>query len=174
MDKTHRTNKLAANNCPLYRKCMTVVTVVAAVVLFVASCNRPVIPHAQFIHLTDSGWLRQSPLVFHPVYDDSTRTYDISLALRHQSSYEYGTLPLAVDVVGADSVVHRQSFEVRLADVHGNWSGGGFGSLYQVQLSIACSIKPCDVSYVSVWQTLDSCECLLGISDVGIICKPTN
>ena len=147
-------------------------SIIAAVALFVAGCDRPVLPHSQFIHLSDTGWLRQSPLTFHPVYDDSTRVYNITLAVRYQSSYAFGTLPLAVDVVDADSVARRQLIDMRLADEYGNWSGGGFGSLYQQQVSIAHAVKPSQVSAVVVWHAVDSCQCLKGIADVGIVCEP--
>lgn len=188
MDKAHRKIMPVANSCPVKRISKTVAimpkcsalkfyamwTVIAAVVFIVTGCDRPVLPHAQFIHLPESGWKYQSPVTFHPVYDDSTRTYDITLAVRHQSNYAFATLPLAVDIVDADSVVHRQLLDMRLADEYGNWSGGGFGTLYQQQTSIARGIKPSEVASVVVWQALDSTHSLKGVVDVGIFCNPSD
>ncbi len=166
----------ATINSAFKHKRMTVamLTIIAAVALFVAGCDRPVLPHSQFIHLPDAGWMHKSPLTFQPVYDDSTRTYDILLVVRHHSSYAYGTLPLAVDIIAADSTVQRQSLGMRLADEHGNWTGGGFGPLYQRKMSVARGVMPSEACRVMVWQAVDSCDCLTGIADIGIICKPSS
>ena len=146
---------------------------IAAAVLIIPSCQRkPVMSHASFIHLPASGWQRTLPLTFIPAYDDSAASYDIKLALRHASSYRYRNLSLVVDIIGADSTVNRQSVDVALADEYGNWTGGGFGALYQDQVIIAQGVGPDAARSIVVWQAMQGCDTLHGINDLGITTIP--
>lgn len=146
---------------------------VAAAVLIMLSCQRkPVMSHARFLHLPTTGWQRTLPLTFMPEYDDSAATYDIKLAIRHDNTYRYRNLSLVVDIIDVDSVVNRNTVDMTLADEYGNWTGGGFGTLYQDEVTIAHVIDPGDASSVVVWQTMQGCDTLRGLVDVGIIVSP--
>ena len=147
--------------------------VIAAAMLVMGSCNRkPVMAHSVFLHLPNEGWQRTMPLSFRPEYDDSTARYNVTLAIRHDNSYCYSNLSLVVDVIAADSTINRQRVNLALADGYGNWSGGGFGALYQVTQPIAHDISPVEAHSVVVWQAMNGCDTLRGLTDVGIITKP--
>lgn len=149
--------------------------VIIAAVFFLSSCQpRPSMSHASFCHLPASGWQRSAPLTFYPEYDDSAATYDIVLAIRHDNTYPYSNLSLAVDFIAEDSTVTRQQVEMTLADDYGNWTGGGFGALYQDSRQIASVIDPGDACAVVVWQTMNACDTLRGLVNVGIITSPYN
>ena len=146
---------------------------IAAAMLIMPSCeSKPVMTHSTFRHLPPQGWQRSLPLAFTPEYDDFTTTYDVSLAVRHTNGYHYRNLTLAVDLVATDSVVDRRAVDISLADEYGNWSGGGFGTLYQNQVVIARDITPADAASIIVWQTMPGSDSLLGIVDLGIIVTP--
>ena len=146
---------------------------IAAAMLIMASCeHKPVMSHARFVHLPVSGWQRTLPLTFTPEYDDSTRTYDISLAIRHDNSYRYRNLSLVVDIIAADSTVSRRQMDLSLADEYGNWTGGGFGSLYQDKVTVVSAATPTSASSVVVWQAMKGCDTLCGLVNVGIITSP--
>ena len=146
---------------------------IAAAMLILASCQRkPVMSHASFVNLPASGWQNSMPLEFHPVYDDSARTHQLILAVRHDNSYKYANLSLVVDIIGTDSVVKRQTVELRLADEYGNWTGAGFGALYQDKTSIATAIAPDQARSVVVWQTMEGNDTLRGVVNLGIIARP--
>ena len=146
---------------------------IAAAMLFMASCEqKPVMTHSSFKHLPLQGWKRTLPLTFTPEYDDYTTTYDVSLAVRHTNGYLFRNLTLAVDLIATDSVVERHVVDMALADEYGNWSGGGFGTLYQNQVTIARDITAADVASIIVWQTMQSCDTLRGIVDLGIVVAP--
>ena len=153
---------------------MTVMTmVIAVIVLSVAACQRrPVMATSSFAHLPHAGWLSSKPLSFFPVYGDSSASYNLTLAVRHTNSYRYRNLSLVVDVVAADSSVNRKTLDLSLADEYGNWSGGGFGALYQATQPILSGVNPKQVRNVVVWQTMAGCDTLSGIVDVGIIVQP--
>lgn len=168
---TEETSKRPVRYVIAHAVAMTIV--VAAAMLIMAGCERkPVMAHSQFKHLPVSRWHRSLPLSFRPEYDDSTMVYDLTLALRHDNSYRYRNLPLVVDVITADSTVHRQTVEIALADEYGNWLGGGFGALYQQVLTIARGVKPDEANTVVVWQAIEGRDTLRGLTDVGIIATP--
>ncbi len=146
---------------------------IAAALLFASACQRkPVMPHASFVHLPSSGWQRSMPLIFIPQYDDSTRRYDISLAVRHDNSYAFSNLSMVVDVIAEDSTVNRSTVDMSLSDQFGNWSGGGFGALYQSAVPIAADVTPAQAHRVVVWQVMEDCDTLRGVVDLGIKCTP--
>jgi len=166
-----RTNRLDWHSHQRLAVAMTVF--IAAAMLFIASCQRkPVMSHARFVHLPTAGWQQTLPLTFYPEYDDSTLTYQLDLAVRHNNSYSYSNLSLVVDIITADSIVKRQPVNLPLADDYGNWSGGGFGTLYQYRYTISRAVSPAKAHSVVVWQTMRDCDTLHGLLDVGLIVKP--
>lgn len=147
--------------------------VIAAVVLMAVGCERkPVLPHAEFKHLPAVGWQRTSPVSFSPEFDDSTATYDIKLAVRHSNTYAFSNLSLVVDLIAEDSTATRIPVSITLADEFGNWTGGGFGTLYQQSTAVASGVMPSQANRVLVWQVMEPCDTLVGIADVGIITTP--
>ena len=125
-----------------------------------------------FTHLPEDGWKRTTPLTFMPEYDDSTTTYDLIVAVRHTNSYRFRNLVFAIDVIGNDTISVRHDLDLKLADEYGNWSGGGFGSLYQLRTVVARDISPADARSVVVWQAMDGIDTLRGLEDLGIIVAP--
>ena len=155
------------------RHAVAMTMLIAAVMLMMPSCQRkPMMAHADFVHLPQVGWLRSVPLSFMPVYDDSTTTYDIALAVRHENAYAYRNLSLLVDVIAADSTVSRNTVDIMLADEYGNWQGGGFGTLYQSKVTVVDHIKPEQARKVIIWQVTAPADTLHGIADIGIITSP--
>lgn len=147
--------------------------VIAAAMLIMPGCQRkPVMSHASFVSMPATGWQQAMPLTFAPEYDDSSRVYRLTLAVRHDNSYPYRNLSLVVDAIAADSTVNRQTVDMTLADEYGNWTGGGFGTLYQKAVTIAHGIRPADVRSVVIWQSAQGCDTLHGLVNVGIITSP--
>ena len=146
---------------------------IASAMLILSGCERkPMMAHAQFKHLPKSGWQRVMPLSFCPEYDDSTATYDLTLAVRHDNTYRYRNLSLIVDFIATDSTMSRHPVDIALADEYGNWSGGGFGTLYQDEVAVISGISPDEAHSLVVWQAMEGCDTLLGLVNVGIIVNP--
>ncbi len=154
-------------------KAVAMTLFIAAAMLVLSSCqSKPVMTHSRFVHLPSNGWLRSAPLTFRPEYDDSTLTYAITLAIRHESTYRYSNLSLVVDLIAEDQAVKRHTVNFSLADEYGNWKGGGFGTLYQDTVTIAPVVAPEDVQAVVVWQAMEGCDTLRGLADVGVFVRP--
>ena len=148
------------------------ILIAAALIVFAACQRKPVMAHAQFMHLPIQGWQRTMPLTFLPEYDDSASTYRLTLAVRHDNAYVYRNLSLAVDIIGVDSTVNRKVIDLPLADEYGNWAGGGFGALYQDKTVVDADVTPDEARSVVVWHTMSGCDTLRGVVDVGIIVAP--
>lgn len=128
---------------------------------------------AQFKTLPNEGWSKTMPIEFTPEYSDSTITYDVELAMRHNNSYQFSNLSLVVDLVDSVKNVSRNNIDFELSDGYGNWRGSGFGALYQSSIVIAQAVKPGQVSSIVVWQAMNNCDVVKNIVDMGIIIKPS-
>ncbi len=128
---------------------------------------------AQFKTLPGEGWGKDMPIKFTPEYADSALIYDIQLSIRHNNSYQYSNLSLAVDMVDSVKVIHRKEVDFELSDSYGNWKGSGFGALYQTSVVIASGIKPSDVNSIVVWQTMENCDVIKDVIDIGITVTPS-
>ena len=111
-------------------------------------------------------------MTFVPEYDDSTLTYSLVMAVRHDNSYRYRTLSLIVDLIAADTVVTRRKVNMVLADEFGNWTGGGFGTLYQSKVPVVEAVTPDEARSIVVWQSMGVCDTLRGLVNLGIITTP--
>lgn len=128
---------------------------------------------AQFKTLPDDGWQKSMSISFTPEYTDSTITYDVELAVRHNNSYQYSNLSLVVDLIDSVKNVNRNNIDFELSDGYGNWLGSGFGALYQSSIVIAQGVKPSQVTSVVVWQAMNNCDIVKNVIDIGIIVKPS-
>ena len=154
-------------------KAVAMAMAIVAALLIIPACQRkPVMTHSSFVHLPVGGWQRTLPVTFSPQYDDSATNYDITLAIRHANSYAFSNLSLVVDVIAQDSTVNRNSVNLLLADDYGNWTGGGFGALYQHTVPIVAGVSPSQARSVVVWQVMQGCDTLNGIVNMGIIVAP--
>lgn len=126
-------------------------------------------PKGTFKDVPSSGWNKDLSFSFTPEWTDSTSRYDIVLAVRHTSNYRYRNLSLVVDLIDSTSHVDRRKVNFILADSHGNWTGAGFGSLYQSRVVVAQDVVPENVRSIVVWQAMNNIERVTDVTDVGII-----
>lgn len=140
---------------------------------FLGACSFKQSSTSQFKTLPSRGWSKEMPIKFVPEYADSSLTYDIKLAIRHNTSYQYGNLSLVVDLIDSVKVVNRNNVDFEISDSYGNWLGSGFGALYQLNVVIAQDIKPRDVNSIVIWQSMNNCDNVMSITDIGIIVTPS-
>ena len=128
---------------------------------------------AQFKTLPDEGWNKTMPISFEPEYSDSSTTYDIALAIRHNNDYQYSNLSLIVDLIDSVKNVSRNNIDFELSDGYGNWKGSGFGALYQSSVVIAQNVTPNQVNTIVVWQAMNNCDVIKNVMDIGIVITPS-
>ena len=125
--------------------------------------------YSHFEHVTNQVWHHDMPIRFMPTCNDSTTVRDLWLTVRHTQEYPYGNLPIVVDLIGDSGQVTRHRVHLEITDGQGNWLGQGFGTLFQCRAHVASGVTAEQARRVVVWQAVDSCESLPGISDVGIL-----
>jgi gliding motility-associated lipoprotein GldH len=128
---------------------------------------------AHFKTLPDEGWNKDMPVKFTPEYADSLITYDIALAVRHNSDYQYSNLSLVIDLIDSVKNVNRSNIDFELSDGYGNWKGSGFGAIYQSSVVIAQGVTPAQVGSIVVWQAMNNCDVVKNVIDIGVIVSPS-
>ena len=128
---------------------------------------------AHFKTLPDEGWNKGMPISFIPEYSDSSLTYDIALAVRHNNDYQYSNLSLVVDLIDSVKNVSRSNIDFELSDGYGNWKGSGFGAIYQSSIVIAQGVTPSQVGSIVVWQAMNNCDVVKNVIDIGVIVTPS-
>ena len=156
-----RTLRIKANRL---RQWLTAVTMAVCL----GACAPEQIVYSHFEAVPGQSWYSDLPLRFEPVWSDSSVVCDMLVTVRHTQFYPYGNLPLVIDIIGDSGQVTRHRVHLSVTDGHGNWQGQGFGTLYQCQALVAHGVTPRQAKRVVVWQAIDSCASLPGVSDVGI------
>ena len=122
-----------------------------------------------FKDVPKSGWNKDLSFSFTPQWADSAARYDVVLAVRHTADYRFRNLSLVVDLIDSAAHVDRRKVNFILADSHGNWTGAGFGALYQSRVVVAQDVDPMKVKSIVVWQAMNNVDCVKDVTDVGII-----
>ncbi len=129
--------------------------------------------YSTFKTIPAEGWNKTLVLEFTPVFADSAKHYDVSLAIRHTNNYEFSNLNLVVDIIGNDGKVARKTVDFKVADDYGNWLGSGFGALYQCSSVIAIGMSPDQLKSIVVWQAMGGHEVVHNVADVGVTVSPS-
>lgn len=150
-----------------------IVAVLAFAISCLSGCSFVQDSMAHFKTLPDEGWNKSMSIKFTPEYSDSSLTYDIALAVRHNNDYQYSNLSLAVDLIDSVKTVTRHDIDFELSDGYGNWLGSGFGAIYQSSVVIAQGVRPSQVTSIVVWQAMNNCDVVKNVIDLGVIVTPS-
>ena len=162
---------IQTDNRRLQRKAgrLCVAVLLFAVLWMLPACTSEHQNYSRFYSMSPKGWSTNAPLHFAPDSLDSLGTYDVKLAVRHNTHYAYEQLLLAVDFIDNAGKVTRQVVTFDVADGYGNWKGAGFGSVYQLERTIARDVSRASVKRIVVWNGMKTHEKLLqGVTDVGV------
>lgn len=153
----------------LQRKASGLCVAVLLFAMLLPACTSERQNYSRFYSMSPKGWSANAPLHFAPDSLDSLGTYDVKLAVRHDTHYAYKQLLLAVDFINNAGKVTRQVVTFDVADDYGNWKGAGFGSAYQLERTIARGVSRTSVNRIVVWNGMKTREKLLqGVTDVGV------
>lgn len=148
-------------------------TAVLVLLLCLGACAPERSPYSEFRTIEADGWYASMPLKFQPVMADSAvQSCDVEIAVRHNNNFAYSNLNLVVDFIDANYKVSRHNVVIPVASEHGNWSGAGFGRLYQDKVTVAAGVDPGALCSIVVWQAMKGCEKITDIENVGIIITP--
>lgn len=141
----------------------------AACSAILCCCRPDTSTYSHFEHVPGQVWYHDMPMRFAPTWADSAAVRDLWLTVRHTQEYPHGNLPMVVDLIGDSGQVTRHRVRMAVTDGRGNWQGQGFGTLFQCRALVASGVSASQARRVVVWQALDSCDALPGVSDVGIL-----
>lgn len=82
------------------------------------------------------GWAAGDTVSFSVDIQDTVRSMDFLLTLRHNTDYPYSNIYFFVKTVYPDRNYSRDTLEILLAGKDGKWFGEGFGKLKEVQVML--------------------------------------
>lgn len=149
---------------------MAVVAVVMAATA--TSCGGREPDYSSFVRIAESGWAYGDTLRYAVVLPDSVDADGVlTLSVCHNNDYPYANLWLEVSVASGDSAATVDTLDMRLATIHGQWLGRGFGSMYQATDTLGRPLRlgsgqQVKVRHIMRVDTLDDIE-QIGISFVA-------
>lgn len=148
---------------------LCVAVVLCAMMSMMLACTSERKNYSRFYTISSKGWSTNAPLHFAPDSLDTLNTYDVKVAVRHNTHYVYKKLLLTVDFIDNADKVTRHTVDFDVTDDYGNWKGAGFGSAYQLERTIARNVTHDSVKRIVVWNGMKTREKLLqGVTDVGV------
>jgi gliding motility-associated lipoprotein GldH len=82
----------------------------------------------------EAGWKEVSPVDFEVNIEDTLSTYRFFLNVRHAEAYPYSNLYVFMHTKIPGGQMARDTIELMLQDLEGNWTGSGLGDIYDHQI----------------------------------------
>lgn len=107
-----------------------------ASLVMAASCTAPGgdVAYSRFRNIPSGGWDRLDGREFQPFAEDTLLLpgrYDVVLCVRHNGSFGFREVRLAVETPGPEGVMKADTVTVRMADADGRFLGRGSYDLYE-------------------------------------------
>lgn len=104
--------------------------------LIAGACSTPGgdVVYSRFHSVPSGGWAELDGREFQPFAEDTLLQpgrYDVVLCLRHNGSFAFREMRLAVETPGRDGVMMTDTVTVRMADADGRFVGRGSYDLYE-------------------------------------------
>jgi gliding motility-associated lipoprotein GldH len=151
------------NNGKRWRVALAATALIAA-----AACSRHANDFSQFGNIDPEGWRYTTSYVFTPEIEDSLTHGTLSLAVRHSNDYPYRNLYLEVSYWQADSCLKTDTVNVQLADIYGNWLGGGLGTSFQKADTLCSNFPMLNHSVIKVRHVMRP-DVVTGVEQIGLM-----
>lgn len=93
-------------------------------VFLITSCNQNEV-YFKYQPVPESGWNKDSLLVFDYNIQDTVTKYNVFIHVRHYGNYPYQNFWLFLENTDAKGIVVKDTVECFLADEYGKWLGTG-------------------------------------------------
>ncbi len=141
--------------------------ILAILAVAVSACGRDGYQYTGYSSLSPQGWAYGDACEFHVAGGDSIITGNIVLSVTNDNTYPFSNLWLEVSYNALDRT-HRDTIEVKLCDVYGNWYGHGLPGHYQLSDTLDTGIVSLrDSSTVRVRHIM-RVDTIQGISQLGL------
>lgn len=110
--------------------------------LFAFACQNDTVMD-QTVSLSEHGWLQKNKLLFDFQITDTSKAYDVRIALRQSNEYPYYNLYFVPKIINSEGKVIKRAFaEAFLYDAKtGKPKGSGLGDMYSHQYTIFKGIR---------------------------------
>lgn len=127
----------------------------ASIALF--SCRHQTVFEKQ-VDIADDGWNEDSLLAFNVAINDTVSTHQILFSVSNNNDYNYANLFLFASVTFPDGKSIRDTMELIMSDVRGEWTGSGWLGSYRNDFPYRARIRfPRVGTYTfRVWQAMRS------------------
>ena len=112
------------------------ILILSAMAWLASACSRHLDDFSEFAELPSAGWAYADTLTF-TADVDSVTTGSLQLAVRHTNDYPYRNLYVEVTVADSSGIALRDTVDLRLCDLYGNWLGSGLGTSFQASVTVA-------------------------------------
>lgn len=156
-------------NLPIRNEIFFLFLVLLAAILFFSSCNKGDV-YYRFQQVENGKWNKDNALSF--TLDSlpfvPNQPYDISLEITNNNLYPYQNIWLLVEHNLRDSLMQRDTLEIKLTNRHDKWLGNGVGGLHQLSASYidAIQLDSAKQYRIRVKQVMEN-QTLNGIEKVG-------
>jgi len=126
-----------------------------AIVLIGLSCDKDRV-YDHVVALSREGWNAGKGMEFDMPVNDTKKAYDLSIHLRNNGDYKYSNIWLFIEVKSPDGNSVRDTFEIKLANEAGRWTGKGIGNVYELLAPYKKNIlfPTRGIYHVTVWQAM--------------------
>ena len=108
--------------------------------LLVSACGQKVI-FDEKVTIDATGWDMDAPALFKVTQNDTSQILDIGMTFLHSKDYAYSNLWLFIEVNGPEGLVQKDTLELFLAHVDGNWLGKKKSDAIQVSAMYQYGVK---------------------------------
>lgn len=139
-------------------------------ILLSSSCLSPEKQYHSYRSMPSCQWVWGDTLLFVPSLNDSLSRYRYSVEVRHDNSYPYRQLTVALSVAHQDDsiVCYADTLSCLLSNARGVWQGQGWGNLFVSSHPGRTFTIPRSGKYLLRLSHLMQRDTLPGLFNVGI------
>jgi gliding motility-associated lipoprotein GldH len=119
------------------------------------SCDKNSV-YDHVINFPSAGWASDNAVEFDVPVNDTKRAYDMLIHLRNTGDYKYSNIWLFIETKSPNGNAIRDTFEIKLADDAGRWTGKGIGNVYELLVPYKQNIlfPNRGIYQVRIWQAM--------------------
>ena len=97
--------------------------------LLITSCSESGVIVNQSLPVKDAKWTSSDSLIYDFNIVDTINYFDFSILVRNTENYRWSNIYLFSDLTFPNGKTRRDTIEVLLADLYGNWRGNNSGTI---------------------------------------------
>lgn len=137
--------------------------------LLIFSACDSVLVYEKNMAIDNEGWEIENPAEFELEVTDTLSPHNFYINLRHSTDYKYSNIYMFLDTYFPGNNQTRDTIEILLADIKGEWYGKGMGKIKENQVMLQKNfVFPMSGTFKFTIEQGMREEILTGIEDIGI------